>query len=188
MPSITAAKNEGPRLVDDPIKDKQVVFQLLSKFNLSAGDLAEIFAAYLQKHPAVEDDLDGLRFALRCGATEREARIIVAAGGLLTSEQVAELLGYEGRQTPNNKKRSGELLSVSFPNRRGDFFPRCQFEGSHVRSWVPELLKRIPNGWSALALLTARYEDLGGQSWLDVLRSDSSRVEELLAAADAYVS
>jgi hypothetical protein len=188
MPATAEAKIEEPQLVDDPRKDKQVVFQLLSKFNLSPGDVAEIFAAYLLKHPADEEDLDRLRLALRCGATESQARIIAAAGGLLTSEEVAELLGYGGRQTPNNKKRSGELLAVSFPNRRGDFFPRCQFEGSHVRSWVSELLKRIPNGWSALAFLTARYEDLNGQSWLDVLRADSSRVEELLAAADAYVS
>jgi len=102
--------------------------------------------------------------------------------------EVAELLGYGGRQTPNNKKRNGELLVVSFPNRRGDFFPRCQFEGSHVRAWIPELLKRIPNGWSALAFLTARYEDLDGQSWLGVLLADSARVGELLVAADAYVS
>ena len=188
MTTTAEPKIEELQLIDDPKTDKQVVFQLLSRFNLSAGDLAQIFAVYLVKHPAVEEDLDQLRLALRCGATENQARIIKAAGGMLTSEQVAELLGYEGRQTPNNKKRNGELLAVSLPNRRGDFFPRCQFEGSQVRSWVPELLKRIPNGWSALAFLTARYEDLDGQSWLDVLRADSSRVGELIAAADAYVT
>jgi hypothetical protein len=182
------AKIDEPQLVEDPKQDKQVIFQLLSKFNLSAGDVAQIFATYLLKHPAVEEDLDRLRSALRFGATEEQARILADAGGLLTSEEVAELLGYGGRQTPNNKKRNGELLVVSFPNRRGDFFPRCQFEGSHVRAWIPELLKRVPNGWSALAFLTARYEDLDGQSWLDVLIADSARVGELLAAADAYVS
>jgi hypothetical protein len=188
MREAAQTKTEEAQLVDDPGKEKQVVFQLLSKFNLSAGDVAEIFAAYLLKHPADQQDLDRLRFALRSGATERQARIVAAAGGLLTGKEVAELLGYGSRQTPNNKKRSGDLLAVSFPNRRGDFFPRCQFEGSNVRSWVSQLLERIPNGWSALAFLTARYEDLGGQSWLDVLRADPSRVEELLTAADAYVS
>src|SRR6266849_1836967 len=102
MTATAEAKIEEPQLVDDPRKDKQVVFQLLSKFNLSAGDVAEIFAVYLLKHPADEEDLDQFRLALRCGATERQARIIAAAGGLLTSEEVAELLGYGGRQTPNN--------------------------------------------------------------------------------------
>ena len=188
MTATAETKIEEPQLVDDPKQDKQVVFQLLSKFNLSAGDLAQIFAVYLLKHPAVEEDLDQLRLALRSGANEEQARIAAAAGGLLTSEEVAKLLGYVGRQTPNNKKRSGELLAVSFPNRRGDFFPRFQFEGSQIRPWVGELLKRIPNGWSALAFLTARYEDLDGKSWLDVLLTDPARVEELLAAADAYVS
>lgn len=188
MRATPEAKIEEPQLVDQPSKDKQVVFQLLSKFHLSAGDVAEVFALYLLKHPADEEDLDQLRLALRCGATEKQARIIAAAGGLLTSEEVAKLLGYGGRQTPNNKKRSGKLLTVSFPNRRGDFFPRCQFEGSHVRSWVSELLKRIPNGWSALAFLTAKRERIDGESFLQMILGDPSRIQEMLEAADAYVS
>jgi DNA-binding CsgD family transcriptional regulator len=188
MPSTADAKIDEARFLDDQTKDKEVIFRLLSKFNLSVGDVAEIFAAYLLKHPANKKDLDRLRSALRLGATERQARMIAAVGELLTSEQVADLLGYSGRQTANNKKRTGELLAVSFPNRRGDFFPSFQFEGSRIRRWAPQLLKRIPNGWSALAFLTAKYDSLEGQSWLEVLGADSSRVDELLAAADAYVS
>jgi hypothetical protein len=188
MAATTDATIDASKLSDDQTKDKETVFRLLSKFNLSVGDVAEIFAAYLLDHPAKEKDLDRLRSALKLGATERQAQMITAAGELLTSEQVAELLGYKGRQTANNKKRAGELLAISFPNRRGDFFPGFQFEGSHVRPWVPELLKRIPNGWSAVAFLTAKYDHLQGQSWLETLGSDSSRVSELLAAADAYVS
>ena len=185
---MAATTLDEPKLSDDQTKDKEAIFRLLSKFNLSAGDVAEIFAAYLLEHPAKEKDLDRLRSALKLGATARQARIIAAAGELLTSEQVADLLGYRGRQTANNKKRTGELLAISFPNRRGDFFPSFQFEGSHVRPWAPELLKRIPNGWSALAFLTAKYDHLQGQSWLETLSSDPSIVNELLAAADAYVS
>jgi hypothetical protein len=188
MAKAADAKMEEARLLDDQPKDKEVVFRLLSKFDLSVGDVAEIFAAYLLKHPANEKDLDRLRSALRLGATERQARMIAAGGDLLTSEQVADLLGYSGRQTANNKKRSGELLAISFPNRRGDFFPSFQFEGSRVRPWIAEVLKRIPNGWSALAFLTAKYDSLEGQSWLEILGADSSRVHQLLAAADAYVS
>jgi hypothetical protein len=39
--------------LDDQTKDKEAVFRLLSKFNLSLGDVAEIFAAYLLDHPAL---------------------------------------------------------------------------------------------------------------------------------------
>ena len=188
MKTVAEANLGEQHFSADPNGDRRVVFRLLSKFDLSAGDVAEIFAAYLATHPAGEKDLERLRAALRSGATENQARIIAAAGGLLTSEQVAELLGYGSRQTSNNKKRSGELIAVSLPNRRGDFFPRCQFDGSHVKPWVRELLKRIPDSWSALGFVTAKYEDLNGLSWLDVVREDPSRVEDLLGAADEYVS
>src|SRR5271166_3208920 len=94
-------------------------------------------------------DLDQLRSALKARSPAEQARIIEASGELLTGEQVAKLLECE----INNKKRAGKILSVSFPNRRGDFFPSCQFEGPRIRPWVPELLKCI-SGWSALAFLT----------------------------------
>jgi hypothetical protein len=175
-------------LLDDETKDKKVVFHLLSKFNLSAGEVAEIFAVYLLRHPAKEEDLERLRSALRAGANDAQAQLVQAAEGVLSSEEVTKLLGYGSRQSTNNKKRNGELLAVSFLNRRGDYFPRCQFDGAQVKPWIPELLKRLPNGWSALAFLTARSEDLGGRSWLEVLREAPSKATELLIAADAYVS
>ena len=180
--------SEEAALLDDETKDKKVVFHLLSKFNLSAGEVAEIFAVYLLRHPAKEEDLERLRSALRAGANDAQAQLVQAAEGVLSSEEVTKLLGYGSRQSTNNKKRNGELLAVSFLNRRGDYFPRCQFDGAQVKPWIPELLKRLPNGWSALALLTARSEDLGGRSWLEVLREAPSKATELLIAADAYVS
>jgi hypothetical protein len=178
---------EAP-LLDDQTSDKKVVFRLLLKFNLSAGDVAEIFAEYLQEHPPKKEDLETLRHALRVGANEAQAQIVQAAGGVLSSEEVTELLGYGSRQTTNNKKRSGELLAVSFPNRKGDFFPHCQFDGGQVKPWIPDLVKHFSNGWSALAFLTARREDLDGRSWLDLIRKEPSKATELLIAADAYVS
>ena len=181
------AIEEAPLLADET-EDTKVVFHLLSKFNLSAGEVAKIFAVYLQKHPATDEDLELLRRALKVGASAAQARILQAAGGVLSSQAATELLGYESRQTTNNKKHSGELLAVSFRNRRSDFFPRCQFDGAQVKPWIPELLKRIPNGWRALAFITARSEDLGGLSWLDVLREEPAKVKELLIDADAYVS
>jgi hypothetical protein len=179
---------EPPRQLLDQRTDKGLVFRILSMFNLSVGDVAEIFAQYLQEHPAKEEDLEKLRSALRAGANEAQAQLVQAAGGVLSTEEVTELLGYGSRQTTNNKKHSGELLAVSFPNRRGDYFPRYQFDGAQVKPWIPELLQRLPNGWSALAFLTAKREDLTGRSWLDVVTEDPSKVKEMLIDADAYVS
>ena len=187
MASPAEVETEGSPGVADRLEDKRVVFQLLEKFDLSVGDVAQVFSLYLQTHTTDKNDLNQLRSALKARATAEQARIIEASGELLTGEQVAKQLGYESRQTVNNKKRAGELLSVSFPNRRGDFFPSCQFEGPRIRPWVPKLLKYI-SGWSALAFLTARYESLGGKSYLDVLLADSSRAAEMLEAAEEYIS
>lgn len=188
MKSSAGTTIEEAPLLNDQTSDKKVVFRLLLKFNLSAGDVAQIFAEYLQEHPAKKEDLETLRRALKAGANEAQSEIVQAAGGVLSSEEVTELLGYGSRQTTNNKKRSGELLAVSFPNRRGDFFPRCQFDGGQVKPWVSELVKRFPNGWSALAFLTAKREDLDGRSWLDLMGKEPAKATELLIAADAYVS
>jgi hypothetical protein len=110
------------------------------------------------------------------------------AGRLLTSEEIKERLGLASRQTIHNLKLKGKILSISFENRRGDYFPEFQLDGAGIREWIPELLHRIPDTWSALAFLTARRTDLGGVSFLMHILQDCSRTQEMLAAADAYAS
>ena len=177
-----------PNLVADPNLDKQVVFQLLSKFDLSAGDVAQLFAAYLEIHRPKEDDLTSLRSALKRRGTEAQNRILEAAGDLLTSEEIAARLGYSSRQTAHNKKVKRQLLALSLPNRKGDFFPAFQLDGSAIRAWIPELLQRIPESWSALSFLTARREQLNGESFLNVVLRDPSKVRDMIEAADDYAS
>lgn len=55
-------------------------------------------------------------------------------------------------------------------------------------TWIPELLKNLPNGWSALAFVAARSEAHDGRSWLEILSEDSSKAKDLLIDADAYIS
>jgi AcrR family transcriptional regulator len=178
-----------PKLNFDTKEDQRTVLRLLSKFDLSAGAVAEIFAEYLNDHPPKDADLDALRQALKSRATEAQKRILDATVPLLTSEEIADRLGYSsGRRMPNNMKRDRELLAISVAQKRGDYFPEFQLADGRVRPWIPELLRRMPDAWSALAFLTARRESLDGRSFLEVTRLDSSRIREMLESADSYVS
>jgi hypothetical protein len=170
------------------ISDREVIYQLLSKFNLSAGDLAEVIASYLRDHPAQPNELKAWRGALKKRGTSAQIEILKSTGRLLTTQDVGQQLHLDSRTSVNNLKHKGRLLAVSFQNRRGDYFPEFQFDGAAVREWIPELLTRIPDGWSALSFLTARRPELNGGSFLAAIQKDSSKAVEVLAAADAYVS
>ena len=172
----------------DPNFDKQAVFQLLARFDLSAGDLADVFASYLTIRPAKDVDLASLRGALKKRGTATQIEVLKAAGRLLTSEEMGERLGLASRQSIHNLKLKGKLLAISFDNRRGDYFPEFQLDGAGVRDWIPEILKRIPDGWSALAFLTARRKELGGIPFLMHVLQVPSKASEVIAAAEAYAS
>ncbi len=175
-------------LTVDPKFEKQAAFQLLAKFDLSVGEMAEVFASYLNVRPATARDLKGLRGALKLRGTAAQADILQRAGQLLSTEETAESLGLSSRQSVHNLKAKKKLLAVSFADRRGEYFPAFQFDGSTVREWVPQLLERIPDGWAALAFLTAGRKDFDGESYLTRLLRGSTAAEDLLAAADAAIS
>jgi hypothetical protein len=172
----------------DPKFDKQAVFQLLAKFDLSAGDLADVFASYLAIRPAKDVDLESLRGALKKRGTASQIEVLKATGRLLTSEEISERLGLASRQSVHNLKLKGKLLAISFDNRRGDYFPEFQLDGAGVRDWIPEILKCIPDGWAALAFLTARREELGGIPFLMHVLQTPSKASEMVAAAETYAS
>lgn len=172
----------------DPNFDKQAVFQLLSKFNLSAGDVAEVFSSYLNLRPPTAKDLGSFRAALKNRGTQAQIEILKAAGPLLTSEEIRKKLGVASRQTIHNHKQGRILMSISFANRKGDYFPAFQVDGHEIRPWIPQLLQRIGDGWAALSFLTAKRRDLNGVSYLETVLNDPETVPVMLAAADAYVS
>ncbi len=176
------------QMLINPNFDKQAVFQMLTKFDLSAGEMADVFASYLTIRPAKDDDLESLRGALKKRGTATQIEVLKVAGRLLNSREMGERLGLASRQSVHNLKLKGKLLAVSFENRRGDYFPEFQRDGAAVREWIPELLKRIPDGWSALGFLTARRKELGGLPFLTHILQTPSQASEMLAAADIHVS
>ena len=160
----------------------------MSKFDLSAGDVAEIFSSYLSLRPPTAKDLGSFRAALKNRGTQAQIEILKATGPLLTSDEIRKKLGVASRQTIHNYKKDLALLSISFSNRKGDYFPAFQVDGHEVRSWIPQLLQRITDGWAALSFLTAKRRDLNGTSYLETVLKDSAKIPMMLAAADAYVS
>ena len=170
--------------------DASVAQRVLDALNLSAGEMTNLWAAYVSAHPPTERDLPQLKEALEKRATDAQAGILRRMSdltvNLLSAEEIAGRMGIGSRQGVN-KRKGRDLIGVSFANRRGDFFPDFQLDGGTVRPWVKELLGRIPDTWSALAFLTARRESLEGESHLQrVLAGTDGAVETMLAAADEY--
>jgi len=175
-------------LTVDPKFEKQAAFQLLAKFDLPAGEMAEVFASYLKLRPATFRDLKGLRGALKQRGTAAQNDILQRAGKILSTEEMAERLGLSSRQSVHNLKARKRLLTISFANRRGEYFPAFQIDAGSVREWVPHVLERVPDGWAALAFLTAGRKEFDGESYLTRVIQNSEAAGEMLAAADAYIS
>ncbi len=185
---MTYSSIMSTQLAITPSFDKQAGFQLLARFDLSAGDLADVFASYLTVHPVKDADLKSMQGALKKRGTTTQAEILKRTGRLLTSEKMGERLGLASRQSVHNLKLKGRLLAISFENRRGDYFPEFQLDGASVHAWIPNLLKRLPDGWSALTFLCANRKELDGASYLMRILQEPSKASGMLAAADAYVS
>ncbi len=169
--------------------DMEALARVIRRFNPPVGALARIFASYSSAHPVAESDRPELQRALLERGTAAQQALLQRAGRLLTSEEMGARLGNITRQAVHERKENRRLLAVRFSNRRGDFFPEFQLDGAAVRPWIPGLMARIPDGWSALAFLTAAREDLGGESHLDrLLKNVPGAVEAMLADADAYRS
>jgi hypothetical protein len=131
---------------------------------------------------------DPLADALLRGVGER-ARLIAAAGGLLSVNEVAALLGLT-RQAVDKRRRAGQVLAM----RAGSDwrYPAIQFgpEGAPPAGLAEVIAALAEAGpWATLDLLLAEDPALGGRSPLQALRAgDRAAVQRLLAArsADAF--
>jgi len=169
--------------------DLEALAQVIRRFNPPVGALARIFASYANTHPVGETDLGQLQAALlERGSTAQQA-ILKRSGKLLGSVEFGRRLGRISRQAVHERKEKGKVLAINFSNRRGDFFPEFQLDGSVVRAWVPALLARIPEGWSALSFLTAGRPEFAGESHLQrILKNVPGAIDAMMADADAYAS
>lgn len=104
---------------------------------------------------------------------EHRIEILDAAGGALSSTEVAQQLGIS-RQAIEKRRRANALLAVRMG---GDWrYPRCQFDDGkgEVVAGLPKLLGvfATANPWVVLDFLLAPDESLGNETPMQILRRE----------------
>jgi hypothetical protein len=146
----------------------------------------EVVLRWLVQPEAVRALIGGepaLRAARLRGLSVR-AKLIEASEGLLTSSEVASLLGLS-RQGVDKRRREGRLLALSL-GRRGYFYPQVQFEDDKVVDGLEPTLAGIDlqDPWMKLDFLLGENVRLDGETPLCRLRRGD--ISTVLGAAAAY--
>ena len=129
------------------------------------------------KKPFHDDPLRSLRLK----GLRAKSELLKREGGVITSSQVAELLGIS-RQAVDKRRRQGKLLAVSLA-KRGYFYPVWQFFEDGVLPGfeiVMNLLKPYDPWMKMIFMLNANHR-LGNQSPLEKLRE--GHLDEVFKAA-----
>ena len=126
---------------------------------------------------------DPLLGARERGADSRQ-QLLEAAGGGLSAEQAARLLGMS-RQAVDNMRKAGGLLALEL-GRRGNLYPAFQFTASGLLPGLTETLAalRSHDVWMMLAFFVSPNLRLNGKA--PVERLQSGDVSAVVAAAVAF--
>jgi hypothetical protein len=142
-----------------------------------AGALARAISDSAAMASAV-GELDPLAALIARGA-EQKLELLRKAGGTLSVNEVAKLLGIS-RQAVDKRRREGKLLAVA---RGADYaYPACQFDDDHVVAGLAEVLGQMgqePLPWAALAFLITPDDRLGELSPLEALRRKDETLKEM---------
>ena len=117
--------------------------------------------------------------ALARGAA-RKQEMIQRAGGVLTSSEVAELLGITVSAVNQRKNRHRSILAV--PLSGGEWgFPARQFVDGAIRDGVAEAVREAAdlNPWVLLSILLDDVSEEGGPTLLDRLDDPAVRADVL---------
>ena len=115
---------------------------------------------------------------------KRKRQMLEAAGGALTSEQVAKVLGIS-RQAVDKRRASKQLLALT-QGRRGYSYPSFQFEDGRTIAGLEDVLGQLGDldPWMQMVFFTTRNERLGEQTPLEKLKK--GLVDEVKAVASGY--
>jgi hypothetical protein len=110
--------------------------------------------------------------------------MLEAAGGALTSGQVAEVLGIS-RQAVDKRRAANQLLALT-QGRRGYSYPSFQFDDGKTIAGLEEVLGQLRelDPWMQLVFFTTPHERLGGQTPLEMLKE--GLLDEVKAVARGY--
>ena len=115
---------------------------------------------------------------------KRKQQMLEAAGGALSSERVAEVLGIS-RQAVDKRRASNQLLALT-QGKRGYSYPSFQFEDGTTINGLEKVLGELKDldPWMQMVFFTTPNERLGGKTPLEKLRKDL--VSDVVAAASGY--
>ncbi len=122
--------------------------------------------------------------AAKLRGIKRKKQMLDTAGGTLSSQEVAELLGIS-RQAVDKRRASNQLLALT-QGRRGYSYPRFQFEEGKAIQGLEEVLKELKavDPWMQMVFFTNPHERLDGKTPIECLQK--GLVKEVLQAASGY--
>jgi len=126
--------------------------------------------------------VDPLVEAMARGAAIKQ-ELLGAAGGGLSSQQVADALGIT-RQGVDKRRRRRALLAV--PAGSGVYlYPACQFTPDGVIPGLEETLRafQVRNPWTQLSVLLAPAPGLSGRTILEALKAGNAAQALAIAAS-----
>jgi len=122
--------------------------------------------------------------AAKLRGLKRKQQMLETAGGALTSEQVAEILGIS-RQAVDKRRAATQLLALT-QGRRGYSYPSFQFEDGRPITGLQEVLAELKelDPWMQMVFFTSPNERLGDKTPLERLKK--GLVSEVTAAAAGF--
>lgn len=115
---------------------------------------------------------------------KRRKEMVKAAGGTMTSEQVAEALNLS-RQAVDKRRTSNQLLALA-QGRRGYSYPSFQFHEGKTLEGLERVLRGLNSldSWMQLNFFTSPDERLEGKNPIEALQQ--GKINEVARIASTY--
>ena len=122
--------------------------------------------------------------AAKLKGLELRRDMLKIAGGALTSEKVAEILGVS-RQAVDKRRVAGQILALT-QGRRGYSYPGFQFDDGKILNGLEQVLEnlRSVDPWMQLRFFTCPNERLDEKTPIEVLQK--GKLRDVIAAASIY--
>lgn len=122
--------------------------------------------------------------AAKIRGLKRKKQMLDVAGGALSSQQVADVLGIS-RQAVDKRRASNQLLALT-QGRRGYSYPRFQLEEGKTIQGLEEVLAQLKalDPWMQMVFFTSKNERLDGKTPIESLHE--GLVNEVVQAASGY--
>ena len=138
----------------------------------------------LTSAPPISQIEDDALLAAKLRGLKRKMQMLKMAGGVLSSEQVAQVLGIS-RQAVDKRRSSNQLLALT-QGRRGYSYPAFQFQDGKTINGLEEVLAQLKalDPWMQMVFFTSENERLGGKTPIESLQA--GLMEEVKAVANGY--